>query len=254
MNKEYLYLDGKCIVYDENGAIKDQNGKIDLKEYSSNFDEILVQENIIESLENDLDETDKDIKKRKEAVKSNKSTTWFSAISFGTLPFIVQQLLKFLIGKEELLMLMSTNDAASIVIKGVTIVLTAVFGGVFTFSSYTSYKYNKKRLNGQLRKKEEIEKTIEKEKEKLEDLNKTREYAKLEENICSKKVSHLYRLTRLRDYLDIYYSCAFNREIFQKYLQANKLEKKLRKYYNDEEIELIRQELMKEEGYQRKLK
>ena len=32
------------------------------------------------------------------------------------------------------------------------------------------------------------------------------------------------------------------------------MQKKLRKYYNDEEIELIRQELMKEEGYQRKLK
>ena len=44
MNKEYTYIDGKAIVEDENGSKR-------VVEYSEYLDEILVQENIIESME-----------------------------------------------------------------------------------------------------------------------------------------------------------------------------------------------------------
>ena len=57
MNKEYLYINGKCIIYDENGAILEDDGKVALKEYSDKLDQILVQENVIETLEDELDET-----------------------------------------------------------------------------------------------------------------------------------------------------------------------------------------------------
>ena len=69
MNKEYLYINGKCIIYDQNGAILEDNGKIALREYTDNLDEILIQENMIESLEDELVETNKEIEKRKKISK-----------------------------------------------------------------------------------------------------------------------------------------------------------------------------------------
>ena len=44
MNKEYVYVDGKVVIEDEKG-----NKKID--NYTDNLDEVLIQENLIESLE-----------------------------------------------------------------------------------------------------------------------------------------------------------------------------------------------------------
>ena len=95
MNKEYLYLNGKCVVYDQNGAIKDKEGKIDLKDYNSNFDEILVQENIIEELEDSLEETTKEIEKRKKLVKSDKHTIWFNIISYYYRSFGIDIIYKY---------------------------------------------------------------------------------------------------------------------------------------------------------------
>jgi hypothetical protein len=74
MNKEYLYIDGKCVIYDENGAIKDENGKVLTKEYSDKLDEILVQENIIEELEDELENTNIKIEKNKKGIKGDKAS------------------------------------------------------------------------------------------------------------------------------------------------------------------------------------
>lgn len=266
MNKEYLYLDGKCIVYDENGAIKDQNGKIDLKEYSSNFDEILVQENIIESLENDLDETSKDIAKREKLVKSNKKMIIFDLISFGMLPVFVQQLLKFLLGKEQLLLLFA-HDFLGSFIKTLVLSVTALFGSAFTLSTYKAYKYNQNRVKGQKCKKDAIEKSLEEAKQKLEKLKQEKEPTKLTENVCSNKVNYLMKLIKLRDYLNVYYRCGYNEKKYGKYYLAGTLEKKLERKYTEEQIKQIKEyfeskyifkklqvELSETEGYQRKLK
>ena len=43
MNKGYTYVDGKCIITDEKGAKR-------LEEYTDKTDEILICENVIETL------------------------------------------------------------------------------------------------------------------------------------------------------------------------------------------------------------
>lgn len=266
MNKEYLYLDGKCVVYDENGAIKTEDGKIDLKEYNSNFDEILVQENLIETLEDDLKETEKDIEKREKLVKSNKRMIIFDAIAFGSLPLFIQQLLKFLLG-QELMVRVFTDDVAGPFLKLFILAVTTLFGGSFTLSTYNAYKYNKKRLNGQKCKKSAIENSLEQAKQKLEKLNQEKESARLDENVCSNKVNYLMRLIKLRDYLNVYYGCGYNEKKYEKYYLAGTLEKKLERKYTKEQIQQIKdyferkyiyerlqEELSETEGYTRKLK
>lgn len=266
MNREYLYLDGKCIVYDENGAIKSSDGKIDLKDYNNNFDEILVQENLIESLENDLNETNKDIEKREKLVKSNKKMILFDLISFGMLPVFVQQLLKLLLGKEQLLLVLADDFLGSF-IKILVLSVTALFGSAFTLSTYKAYKYNQRRVKGQKCKKNAMEKSLEEAKQKLEKLNQEKEPSKLAENISSNKVNYLMELIKLRDYLNVYYGCGYNEKKYEKYYLAGTLEKKLERKYTEEQIkqikdyfeskfifEKIQEELSETEGYSRRLK
>lgn len=266
MNKEYLYIDGKCVVYDENGAIKTEDGKIDLKEYNNNFDEILVQENLIETLENDLEKTKNDIEKREKLVKSNKKMIFFDLISFGSIPILIQQLLKYLLGQEQVPLLFA-DDFLGPFLKIFILSTTAFFGGCFTLATHRAYKYNKKRLAGQKCKKTAIENSLEQAIQKLEKLNQEKEIAKLNENICSNKVNYLNRLIKLRDSLDVYYGCGFNEKKYEKYYLAGTLEKKLEKYYTKEQIkqikeyfeskfisERLQEELSETEGYSRKLK
>lgn len=47
MNKEYTYIDGKVIISYE-------NGKKTPVDYYDNLDEILIQENLIETIENKI--------------------------------------------------------------------------------------------------------------------------------------------------------------------------------------------------------
>lgn len=58
MNKEYTYIDGKVIISDEN------NNKTQC-EYYDNLDEVLVQENLIETMENNIEKLEKESKSYK---------------------------------------------------------------------------------------------------------------------------------------------------------------------------------------------
>ena len=62
MNKEYIYLDGKCIIEDDNG-----NQKVEV--YTNKTDEILMKENAIEMLEKEQDDTTKEIEKKEGQTK-----------------------------------------------------------------------------------------------------------------------------------------------------------------------------------------
>lgn len=263
MNKEYLYIDGKCVIYDQNGAILEDDGKIALRQYSDKLDEILIQENMIEALEDELVETEHEIEKRKKLVKSNKNTMWFDVIAFGSMPLAIQYLLRFVLGKEVLMDVMTNGDIVNTILKVLIISLTTIFGGAFLLSNYNSYKYNKKKLDGNESKKEAIEKTLDKEKQKLEELNKTQKSSKLEEEMSSRKVNYLNRLRKLRNDLDAYYGCGYNKQKYERYLKSGKLEKKLSRKYTLEEIKLIKEYLQQkskenssqgEEVYTRQLK
>ena len=89
-----------------------------------------------------------------------------------------------------------------------------------------------------------IEKSLEKEKQKLKELEQTKTEDFLEEKIVSKDVNYLKRLIELREYLDLFYMCGYNKEKYERYLKSGKLEKKLEKnQFKKEKIELIKEYL-----------
>lgn len=244
MNKEYVYLNGKCVVEDENGERR-------LEEYTDKTDEILVTENVIETLENDLRETRQEIKKRKGLIKSDRNVTIFSAISFALIPPVIQLFLIFLVGPGASAILAETSFLLPF-LKGFILSVTAFFGGIFTFSSYRSYRRNKKRVNGLLSEKKAIEETLEHEKEHLLDLQIEKQKTLHTEEYFEKEVPDLEELRDLRNYLNLYYDCGYHKEKYGRYLQNGKLEKKLGKYYNEKGLELI-EEYLEEQGYSRRL-
>ena len=244
MNKEYIYLNGKCVIEDENGERR-------LEEYTDKTDEILVTENVIETLENDLRETRQEIKKRKGLVKSDRNVTIFSAISFALIPPVIQLFLIFLVGPGASAILAETSFLLPF-LKGFTLSVAAFFGGIFTFSSYRSYRRNKKRVNGLLSKKKVIENTLEEEREHLLDLQLEKQKTLHTEEYFEKEVEDLEELRHLRSYLDLYFDCGYNKEKYGRYLQSDKLSKKLGKYYSEHGIELI-EGYLEEEGYSRRL-
>ena len=261
MNKEYLYINGKCVIYDENGTIKDNDGKILTKEYTDKLDEILIQENIIEALEDELDETNKLINKNKKSIKGDKSSMWICTGMLCSFPFLFQKLLPYMLTEESLLQLMSDSFARTL-IQGLMLSLTTIFGGGFVLGINNSYKEKKRKLKGNETKKDAIEKSLEKEKEKLNELERTKQKTtidkkELENDMCSKRINYLHELRKLRDNLRVYYACGYNEKKYRKYLEQGRINKKLKKYYTEEEIQMIKDHLefkKAEEEYIRKLK
>ena len=241
MNGKYTYLDGKVIIEDENGKKK-------IVEYTNHLDEILVQENLIESLENELVEVDRDIERSKKLNKTNKNVTIFSAVSFALIPVIMQFLLKMLLGENASEIMLSTEPMMLPFIKGFIISISGISGSFFTISSYNSYKKNKKNINGQKSKKKVLEETIQQEKKELEQLQQTSQKQQLTHHFFEKEVDYIKELRRLRSYLNLYYDCGYNREKYIKYLQEGKLYKKLDKYYTVRGIDLMIENLENSEN------
>ena len=145
---------------------------------------------------------------------------------------------------------MSNGEPINTILKVVIISLSTLFGSLFATSTYSKYKTNKKRLLANESKKEAIEKSLVKEKEKLEELNKIQKPIESEDNITSTKVEYLNKLKVLRNILEIYYQCGYNKNKYERYLQNGILEKKLSRYYTLEEIKLIREYLEEKKSTQ----
>ena len=128
-------------------------------------------------------------------------------------------------------------------IKGLVISMTGLFGISTVYGSYQRYKNNKKAINGEISKKLEIEKILREEKQTLEKLKQEEQKMKSDLFFYKKECCNLEQLRKIRNYLMLYYDCGYNREKYQKYLEQGKLDKKLRRYYNEHGIELIKENL-----------
>ena len=95
----------------------------------------------------------------------------------------------------------------------------------------------------QKKKKKELDKTLEEDRIELQKLHEEKQIEKSETYFYKKEFCNLELLRKLRNYLNLYYDCGYNREKYQKYLEQGKLDKKLRRYYNEHGIELIKENL-----------
>ena len=239
MNKGYTYVDGKCIITDEKGDKR-------LEEYTDKTDEILICENVIETLENELDITKEELIKQIKKEKRIKSDIWFNTLLL-VLPLITAQLaFRLLAGPNAFEVMFGTHPLVMNFVKGFFIFIGVTFGGTGYLSTYFNKKENKKTIDGLTSKEKAIEKSLQEEKEYLEELNSQKTKQELPESFCDKKIDDLETLKKLRSYIELYYDCGYNKEKYLRYLQENKLNKKLSKYYTEEGLNLVEEYLEEE--------
>lgn len=237
MNKEYTYIDGKVII-------KDENGYQTLIEYYDNLDEVLVQENLIETIENNINEK----KKKKDEIKLEKASfspvvTVITLITiFGAPPILCW----FNNGIEILKLTVDTiygpfNFVR--LIQFLTAVPSTLCALLFDFQEYKMAKAIVKEKNAITSELEAQEELLVIEKEKLVELQKNKTKNNENNEFRVVEVNDKEKLTSLRNYLSLFYDLGYNSDKYYKYYEQGILEEKLKKHYDEDGIQAAKKYL-----------
>ena len=247
MNKEYSYYDGIAIVKDD----KDNQKPV---EYTDKLDDILVQENLIETIENDI----KCLEKEKRKYKIVKPKTFIPPFSIACILSIMflPAFMYYYFGDtsiyiREVNTIFGAIKSSSFYQLGLTLGALPISLCIDALSIY-DHKHFLKREKGIDQGLEFSRKQLEKEKEKLNELIQKQEKVKREENFALEKINDVEKLREFKNMLYLYYNIGKNYEKYSKYYQQGILEEKLKKKYPPEEIEFSK-EILKEQGPVKKL-
>lgn len=231
MNKEYTYIDGKAIIKDENGNQRPI-------EYYDNLDEVLVQENIIETMENRITYLEKESKEYQKYNKKHYFPITFLMCAIMTT--IGVPALFYLFGHTMVLNTINTifgpiNEA--LVYSSIFSALFLPLAGLMELSMYRQHKDNLKKEKGINSELEYLKKQIVEEKEYLIELKEEKTKSEEKQDFRVVKVDDLERLKAVKSWLHLYYDLGYNGEKYYGYYQKGKLDTKLGKHYNENGIE-----------------
>lgn len=186
MNKEYAIKDEKTII------VSDENGTLKEKENTSNKDEILIQENVIELVEKKLEEVsgekEKTLKFKKIYKKLMKIFLAVMGISGGL----------FLALYNGFLGIFPTMQLYTATLD----IIVLILGFLFESSSCIGYSTTKKTVEETDFQSYFLEKDLERENKKLQELYKNSEYNQHKEENSIVQINDRERLQKLRIYLE----------------------------------------------------
>ena len=242
MNKEYIYIAGKVIVTDENGT---QNSV----EYYDNLDEVLIQENLIETMEDKISKLEKESKDYK---KYNKKHYIPIVLPLSILTTTIGiPAIAYLLGDTDVYV-SSINTIFGPINRAVLYTLSTStllpFISLEELRMYRDHKNSIKEEKGINSELEFLKQQIIIEKQKLSELKKEKTKNRDDKEFKSVEVDDLEKLKALKSYLNLYYDLGYNGEKYYKYYLQGKLDNKLCKYYNDIGIELAK-EYLEEKGH-----
>ncbi len=242
MNKEYTYIDGKVIVSDENG------NKVPM-EYYDNLDEVLIQENLIETIEDKISYLENESNSYK---KNNKKhyIPFVLPMSILILVFGVPALYSGLNNTNAYVSTINTifgsmNEAVfSIGLCSIT-VLPLV--SLFELDGYKKHRERLKEEKGVNSELDFLKEQLIKEKEHLIKLQNDKKRDNENKEFRVVEVNDLERLRNFRSHMNLFYDLGYNGEKYYKYLQEGKLETKLSKHYTELGIGVAK-EYLEEKG------
>ena len=223
MNKEYIYIQGKVIV-------KDENGTQTSLEYYDNLDKVLIQENLIESMEDKISYLEKESQDYKKY--DNKH---YIPIA---LPFSI---FMTTIGVPAFNSWLSNTDNLCTSVNTIfgtmneSVLYSFLFFPLATlidFEMYRDYKKSIKKEKGINNELEFLKKQLVIEKENLDGLKKDKTRNRENEEFRVVKVDDLEILKILESWLNLYYDLGYDGEKYYKYYLQGKLDDKLGEYYN----------------------
>ena len=234
MNVSYTYIDGKAIISDKNG------NQVPI-EYYDNLDEVLVQENIIETIENKI----KDLGDIKTLPQKRFIPFITISMTIGILisPLILNLILmtniyttfvNSIFGKINLFKIIAS-------ICEITMGPIALYCDIYNHQNYNNFvKHN----NAKACELEFLKKQLIEEKQKLKNLKKEKNKEKNKEkensNFRVVKVNDIEELRQLKHYIKLYYNLGYNLKKLYKLFKNDTLEDELSKYYNNDDIQLAK--------------
>ena len=228
MNKNYIYMDGKAIINDEMG----NQTSI---EYYDNLDQVLVKENIIETMEKRIKELENESKNY-----SKKKRRFF--IPYTLLCGIILLLIAppitigLVTGTNPYLYYVDTILGSTNYVLLTTLVMAISISPAIAFTTIWEYAHHKEDLrkeNGINSELEFLKRQIEEERKSLASLQqeKTKNEEKKDYQII--EVNDLQQLRMLKNYLMFYYDLGYNSKKYYKYYRQGQLDDILDERYDD---------------------
>lgn len=221
MNKNYVYKDGKVVIIDENGNQKEVD-------YYDNLNEVLVKENIIETIEQEIKQLEYEISSSKDLSKFVK---WLNILFPFFATTIIATILIWLfsasMGPNSLFTVLSCYGYLS------------GSGAIFSLCEYIKEKKLVREQKGKETQLEYLEKDLEDLKEEIKQLKLDKTNSKKLEEFSISKVDSKEELKGLREYLTFYYNLGYNEQKYFKYYQQGKVYDKLNRSITDLGIEFI---------------
>ena len=224
MNKEYVYNNGKITIIDELGKKKNE-------EYYENIDEVLVLENVIETMENEIKKLEEECKKN-EKNKTNKLFCLVPILGSGIISLIAPLLIMPTLTNESITSLINDPFYSNYILTLTSIIfpIGITIGTTLSIFEYLEYQKEIKKNAGIVSKLDYLKKEIIIKREQLKVLqnNKFIENKKNETRIV--KVNDINDLKKLKDEMDQYYELGYNIDKYYKYYDKGNLDDNLPKY------------------------
>lgn len=232
MNKEYTYIDGKVIIKDENGEQKPG-------EYYDNLDKVLVQENVIETMEDRIKVLETESEKYKKENKKRFIPIIFPL--FAIAPALMPVLL-FLFGDFGIFV---TTVETVFGVMNKALFYTILFSFLYLplsvvalIQEYSEHKVSRKKAKGVTSELEFLRKQLVDEKQILDELKNDKTKNNENEEFRVVEVNDIDKLRMLKQFLELSYNLGYNEDKYFRYYQNGELENKLKKFCNEEEIQL----------------
>lgn len=247
MNKEYIYLDGKVVIEDEDGNKR-------LTDYSDKLDEILIQENLIETMEDNLSEIEQEIIDTSDTIRKKKKSFYFMPIyGIAFISFIYLLFNNFTASSFELLNMPFLKIFGYNITGGfILTAFSSITCASFLLFDCLEYKKLKRYSNGLTSEKDKLAECLSREQQKLNKMNESKNNIIKSEQFFVKQVDDNATLDELESYLQLYFACGYNEDIYANYYINGILQKKLGRYYSKDRLDEIESYLKESKNVKKK--
>lgn len=243
MNRGYAYVNGKVVVSNLIGNMR-------LGENYANLNDVLAQENLVETVKDKILELEK---KSESYKKSNKGRyiPIFLIISAIMTTIVVPLIQWWLEGSNPFMITVNSifgaTNRAVISMLAYSIILLPM-AAYFELSTYIKRKKAKREEKGVNSELEFLKEQLVVEEQKLEELKKEKKREEEDKEFRSLEVDDSSRLDGLKELLEFYYDLGYNIEKYFRCYQQGNLSDELRKNYSNEQIEIAKKYL-EEKGH-----
>ena len=237
MNVSYTYIDGKAIIFDENG------NQVPV-EYYDNLEDILVQENVVETIENRINELSN--------IKILPKKRFIPLITIGVaIAILIAPLILSLISGSNLYTTYVDTILGKISFFKMIVIICGVTAGplalICDIANHQIYNDFIKHNTARFCELEFLKKQLVEEKQKLENFKKEKPKEKEDPTFRVVKVNDIEHLKQLKHYIELYYSLGYDLEKIYKHLKNGTLEEFFNNSYNTDDIQLAK-DFLEENG------